>query len=51
MTMGDNDNGATGDEVDMATTTTMATSDNNDDGEGTTGDDAMGYDSNNDGDG
>ncbi len=35
----------------MATTTTMATGDNNDDGDGTMGDCATGYNNDNDGDG
>jgi len=35
----------------MATTTTMATGDDDDDGDGATGDGAMGFDDNNDGNG
>ena len=35
----------------MAMTTTMATGDDNDDGDGVTGDDATGYDDGDDGDG
>ena len=35
----------------MATTTTMATGDNNNNGEGATGDNTMGHNDDNDGDG
>ena len=35
----------------MSTTTTMATGDNNDNGKGATGNDATGYDDDNDGNG